>query len=132
MTSYLAERLSISDMELINDIIVPKVSPYWHVVLVYLEYDVAFKKELEKKHKADPQQCCTALFEDWITSSRGVVPKTYNKLLDVLSQFPETSSYTAEIKQCLVKEGIITSKPAHAFVVAYLNVLCKQLYCKLC
>ncbi|XP_065906069.1 uncharacterized protein [Dysidea avara] len=49
-----AEELSISDMKLINDIIVPKVSAYWHVVLVYLEYDVAFKKELEKKHKGDP------------------------------------------------------------------------------
>jgi len=102
-------------MKLINDIIVPKVSAYWHVVLVYLEYDVVFKKELEKKHKGDPQKCCTALFEDWITSSRGVGPKTYNKIIDVLNEFPDTSSCTAEIKRSLEKEGIktiLTSKLA--------------------
>ena len=106
VTFCLAEVLSISDMKLINDIIVSKVSAYWHVVLIHLEYDVAFKKELEKKHKGDPQQCCTALFEDWITSSRGVGPKTYNKLLEVFSQTPDIASFTAEIKSCLEKEGI--------------------------
>ena len=106
MTFYLAEELSISDMKLINDIILPKVSPYWHVVLVYLGYDVAFKKELEEKHKGDPRQCCTALFEDWITSSRGVGPKVYNKLLEVFSQIPDIASSTAEIKSSLEKERI--------------------------
>ena len=106
MTFHLAAALSISDMKLINDIIAPKVSAYWHVVLVHLEYDVAFKKELEKKHKGDPRQCCTALFEDWITSSRGVGPKTYNKLLEVFSQIPDIASSTAEIKSCLEKERI--------------------------
>ena len=106
MTFHLAEELSIVDMKLINDIIAPKVSAYWHVILVHLEYDVAFKKELEKKHKSDPRQCCTALFEDWITSSRGVGPKTYNKLLEVFSQIPDIASSTAEIKRCLEKEGI--------------------------
>ena len=94
-------------MKLINDIIVPKVSAYWHVVLVYLEYDVAFKKELEKKHKGDPRQCCTTLFEDWITSSRGVFPKTYRKLLDVLNQIPELVNAAAEIRRLLGKERTI-------------------------
>jgi len=117
--TFLAEELSISDLRLINDIIVPKVSTYWHVVLVYLEYDVVFKKELEKKHKGDPQLCCTALFEDWITSDRGVGPKTYNKLLDVLNQFPDTSDCAAEIKQCLEKEGIITGKPVKTIFVSW-------------
>ena len=102
----LAEKLCISDTKLINKIIVPKVSVYWHVILFYLGYDIAFKKNLEKKYNNDPQQCCTALFENWITSSRGIGPKTYSKLLNVLNQFPETSNYTAEIKQCLKKQGI--------------------------
>jgi len=88
-------------MKLINDIIVPKVSAYWHVVLVYLEYDVTFKKELEKNHKGNPRQCCTALFEDWLTSSRGVGPKTYNNLLEVLSQIPDIASSVSEIKEYL-------------------------------
>ena len=92
-------------MRLIDDIIVPKVSASWHMVLFYLEYNIAFKKELEKKHKGDPRQCCTALFEDWITSSRGVGPKTYTKLFEVLDQVPELVSATAEIRQLLGKKG---------------------------
>ena len=91
-------------MKLINDIIVPKVSAYWHVELIYLEYGIAFKKELDKKHKGDPRQCCAALFEDWITSSRGVGPKTCTKLLEVLDQVPELVSAAAEIRQLLGKE----------------------------
>jgi len=90
-------------MKLINDIIVPKVSAYWHVVLIYLEYGIAFKKELERKHKGDPRQCCAALFEDWITSSRGAGPKTYTKLFEVLDQVPELVGATAEIRQLLGK-----------------------------
>ena len=106
VTTCLAEKLSTSDMELISEIIVPKVSAYWHVVLVYLEYDVVFKKELEKKHKGDPRQCCTALFKDWITSSRGVGPKTYNKLLEILNQIPDIASSASEIKGFLDNEEI--------------------------
>ena len=93
-------------MKLINDIIVPKVSAYWHVLLYKLEYDIAFKKELEKKYKGDPRQCCTVLFEDWVTSSRGVGPKNYDKLLEVLDCVPELVGATAEIKMCLEQDRI--------------------------
>jgi len=102
-------------MKLINDIIVPKVSAYWHVLLYNLEYDIAFKKELEKKHKGDPRQCCTALFEDWITSSRGISPKNYDKLLKVLDCVPELVGATTEIRKLLGKKRDKTCKSLLCF-----------------
>ena len=101
----LVEESSASHLEVINNMIIPKVSAYWNMVLYQLEYDIAFKKELEKKYKGDPRQCCTALLKDWITSSRGVVPKTITKLLEIFGQLPEIVSVVAEIKQLLGEEG---------------------------
>jgi len=113
----LGEESSMSHLELISNIIAPKVSAYWNRILYHLEYDVAFKKELEKKYMGDPRQCCTTLLEDWITSSRGVGPKTYNNLLEVLGQLPELVSVVAEIR--ILQGGERNLKTCMFFVQLY-------------
>ena len=103
----LANELPITNMKLMHKIVIPKVSPYWEKLHAYLEYDIITKKEIETKYKGDPQQCCTALLEDWIMSDRRVGPKTYTKLLEVLDEMIEIGSITEQIKNCLVQEKVI-------------------------
>ena len=56
--------------------------------------------------RGDPKQCCTALIEDWISSNNGVKPKTWDKLIEVLSEINELTSATRDIKDQLQLEGI--------------------------
>ena len=107
---FSANELPITNMKLMHKIVIPKVSPYWEKLHAYLEYDVITKKEIETKYKGDPQQCCTALLEDWIMSDRGVGPKSYTKLLEVLDEMTEIGSITEQIKNCLVQEKVIESE----------------------
>ena len=96
----------ITGMKLLHKLVIPKISAHWDVVLANLEYDLAFKQELDKKYRGDPRQCCTALLEDWITSNRGISPKTYTKLLEVFCSISDIAPFTGDIMDGLKKEGI--------------------------
>ena len=93
-------------MRLLYKIVIPKISAHWDVVLANLEYDLAFKQELDRKYRGNPRECCTALLEDWISSDRGISPKTFTKLLEVLCAINEIASFMRDIMDDLKKEGI--------------------------
>jgi len=57
-------------------------------------------------HSRDPKACCTALIEDWVTTSNGVKPKTWDKLVEVLSEINELNAATQDVKHSLQMEGI--------------------------
>ena len=97
-------------MRLLYKLVIPKISLHWDVVLANLEYDLAFKEELDKKCGGNPRECCTALLEDWITSCRGINPKTYNRLLEVLSKINDIVPFMRDIIYGLSKEGIDIGK----------------------
>ena len=104
MLSSSEPTLTIHDMKVIKKIIVPRISTYWEILQAYLMLDIT-TDESAKKYNGDSKQCCTALLEDWITSSEGD-PKTYAKLLEILNEIPEVTGYTKIIKECLEKEGV--------------------------
>ena len=53
-----------------------------------------------------PRQYCTALLENWVNTDNGVKPKTWNKLMEVLSEVDELEEVISEIKQGLISEGV--------------------------
>ena len=53
-----------------------------------------------------PRECCKALLEDWVTTDNGVKPKTWEKLIEVLSEIEELEPLIEDIKQCLMSEGV--------------------------
>ena len=106
----LANEQPITDMRLLYKIVIPKVSAHWDVVLANLEYDLAFKQELDRKYRGNPRECCTALLEDWISSNRGISPKTFTKLLEVLCTINEIAPFMRDIIDGLKTEGIAISK----------------------
>ena len=100
----------ISNMRLLYKLIIPKISAHWDVVLANLEYDLAFKQELDRKYRGDPRLCCAALLEDWISSDKGVSPKTFTKLLEVLCTVDDIAPFMRDIIDGLKKEGIAIGK----------------------
>ena len=94
-------------MKWMRKVIIPEVSYCWRTIADYLEYPVAKKKEVEERQRGDPHECCAELMEDWLTSDRGVGPKTWDKLVSVLKEIKELSSSVTTIEQCLLKEGLL-------------------------
>ena len=94
-----------------HKVVIPNISYCWRIIADYLEYPVAKKKEIEERQRADPYNCCAELMEDWLTSDRGVTPKSWHKLVSVLKEVKglPTSSVTS-IEQCLLKEGLLCSE----------------------
>ena len=96
----------ITDMKLLYKLVIPKISAHWDVVLANLEYDLAFKQELHRKYRGNPRECCTDLLEDWISSDRGISPKTFTKLLEVLCTINDVAPFMRDMIDGLKKEGI--------------------------
>ena len=95
------------NMKWMHKLIIPEISYCWRIVADYLEYPVAMKKEIEERHRGDPRNCCAELMEDWLTSDRGVTPKSWHTLVSVIKEVRELSSSAISIKRCLLKEGLL-------------------------
>ena len=94
-------------MKWMHKIVIPEVSYYWGKIADYLEYPVAKKRQIEERQRGDPHNCCAELMEDWLTSDRGVGPKTWHKLVSVLKEIKELSFSATTIEQRLLKEGLL-------------------------
>ena len=58
-------------------------------------------------HHRTPRQCCKALLENWVTTDNGVEPKTWEKLIEVLSEIEDLEPVIDEIKEGLISEGVM-------------------------
>ena len=97
-------------MKWMRKVVIPEVSYCWRTIADYLEYPLAMKKEIEERQRHDPRKCCAELMEDWLTSDRGVGPRTWDKLVSVLKEVGELSSSVTTIEQRLLKEGLLRNE----------------------
>ena len=86
---------------LIN-IVIPKVSSKWDDLAYALWYDISTVKRIRKNHGGDAKKCCKELFEDWLSTSTGAVPKIWETLLGRLTEVKDLVSVTEEIKKELI------------------------------
>ena len=101
---------TLVDMELVSKYIVPHVSEQWETLCEHLQYSTAVKNIISRTSEGSHDKCCTALLRDWVTSDNGMKPKTWEKLIEVLSEISSLAMVTKEIKQCLYQEGVIGGK----------------------
>ena len=95
------------DVKLMHKHIIPRISADWETVAAYLEYSIADKRLINKTHRGLPRECCTELLEDWVSSDKGVKPKTWKKLIEVLKEISSLVAVTKQIEQCLEQEGVL-------------------------
>ena len=93
-------------MRLLHEVVVPRIAADWSIVADYLEYEVEYKRMIKEECQNDPVKCCVELLEDWLSSDRGVSPKSWSKLCKVLSEIKSLTAATESIIQDLEKAGV--------------------------
>ena len=94
-------------MKLLHEIVVPRIAADWSMVADYLEYELEYKRLIREKGHDDPQKCCVELFENWLTSNRGISPKSWSKLIEVLREITSLKATTEKIVKDLAAAGVI-------------------------
>ena len=93
-------------MRLLHDIVIPRVAAHWSVLADYLEYELEYKQLIQKKCNSDPLECCVVLLEDWLSSKRGVSPKSWRMLIKILGEIKVLKAATKKIVEDLISAGI--------------------------
>ena len=94
-------------MRLLHNIVVPRIAADWSIVADYLEYEVEYKRIIKERCRDDPVKCCVELLEDWLSSDRGVSPKSWSRLIEALKGIKSLTDATEKIVQDLVKAGVV-------------------------
>ena len=95
------------DMRVLHERVVPRIAAKWDVVAIYLGYEVEYKQLIKERCHHDPERCCLNLLEDWLTSNRGVTPKSWSKLIEVLREIKSLKATTEKIIDDLATAGIV-------------------------
>ena len=94
-------------MRLLHEIVVPRIAAEWDVVAIYLGYEVEYKQLIRQRCHHDPERCCLELLEDWLSSNRGVTPKSWSKLIEVLGKIKDLTATTEKIIEDLTTAGVV-------------------------
>ena len=94
-------------MRLLHEIVIPRIAADWSLVADYLKYELEHKQQIREKCRDDPERCCVELLEDWLTSNRGVTPKSWSKLIEVLREIKSLKATAEKIVEDLVTAGVI-------------------------
>ena len=94
-------------MRLLHEIVVPRIAAKWSIVADYLKYELEYKQLIREKCRDDPERCCVELLEDWLTSNRGVSPKSWSKLIDILREIKSLKATTEKMVEDLTTVGVI-------------------------
>ena len=94
-------------MRLLHEIVVPRIAAEWDVVAIYLGYEVEYKQLIRQRCHHDPERCCLELLEDWLSSNRGVIPKSWSKLIEVLGKIKDLTATTEKIIEDLTTAGVV-------------------------
>ena len=93
-------------MRLLHEIVVPRIKNDWSMVADYLEYEVKYKRAIKESCQNDPMKCCVELLEDWLSSDRGVSPKSWSRLIEALKEIKSLTATTEKIIEDLEKVGV--------------------------
>ena len=89
---------------------IPRIAPNWSLVADYLEYEVEDKKLIREKCHHDPLKCCVELLENWLSTDKGVSPKSWSTSIEVLRQIKSLASMPQKIVQDLAKAGVFVQE----------------------
>ena len=94
-------------MRLLHEIVVPRIAAHWSKVADYLEFELEDKKLIREKCNNIPEECCVEVLEDWLSSDKGVTPKSWSRLIKVLKEIKGLAGTTDKIVQDLAKAGVV-------------------------
>ena len=93
-------------MKLLRDIVIPRIAAEWNMVADFLDYELEFKKTIEKDCHHKAMDCCACLLEDWLVSNRGISPKSWSTLIGALREIKSLTATVEKIVEQLKQQGI--------------------------
>ena len=91
-------------MKLIRKLVIPKILSHWESLADSLQLEASYIAEVKKRCGGDQKKCCIDMIESWISSDRGVDPKTWPVLLQAIARTsPELASVANNTKEELIK-----------------------------
>ena len=101
------------DMWNLIKIVIPRVQAYWEDLAYAMQYDVNSVKTI-RENCHDCEKCCRRLFEDWITTSHGIAPKTWLTLLERMKEVDSLISVSEDIEKEL--SSVFKKSPAKCYI----------------
>ena len=93
-------------MVLLCEIVVPRIAANWNMMADCLEFGDEDKRLIGEKCQYDPVKCCEQLLENWLSGDKGVSPKSWSKLIEVLRQSKDLTATTEQIIEDLAVAGV--------------------------
>ena len=86
----------------LTEIVVPNIMAKWERLAYCMRYK---RREVEafKKDSQNLEECCMKLFGDWLETSHGPTPKTYQTLLNHIKQIKDLAAASEEIAGELIQ-----------------------------
>ena len=94
-------------MRLLHEIVILRIAANWSIVADYLEYELEYKQLIKERFHDDPLKCCVELLEDWLSSNRGISPKSWSTLIKALKGIKSLTATTEKIAKDLAKAGVV-------------------------
>jgi len=88
-------------MKYLKKFVIPKIAAKWKDVADFLEFDISTIQIIEENCMRDCSKCCDALLRNWISTSNGVRPKTWDTLLRALKEIDELTGAAVDIEKNL-------------------------------
>ena len=86
----------------LTEFVIPKIKDNWDNLAYCMRYTIG-EVEAIKKESHNLKECCIKLFSDWITTSHGPMPKTYQTLLDHIKKINDLTAASEEIEKQLIE-----------------------------
>ena len=95
--------------------VVPKVMAKWDDLAYCMGYKPLTVEAIKKESK-DLKECCKSLFSNWLVTSHGPVPKSYQTLLNYIKKIEELTAVSELIEKQLI-QGKDKHTEVHSFTV---------------
>jgi len=108
----------------LKEIVIPKIKAEWNDLAYCMRYK---PEEVEgfRKDSRDLSECCEKLFTDWLRTSHGPTPKTYQTLLKYIKKIDKLTAVSKTIEEDLIKgKGNTTNDILKEYTHAVCKIIC--------
>ena len=94
-------------------IVIPKIKSHWSKLAYCMRYSVR-EVEIFNREGKNLHDCCEKLFVNWLTTSHGPEPKTYETLLNHIKKI---DALTAESE--VIEKELANGKDKYIYMILY-------------
>ena len=94
--------LTEAKMHELIEIVAPKIMDKWEYLAYCMRYGPGEVSAFQKDSQGC-KECCEKLFKDWLSTSHGPTPKTYQTLLEYIKKNSDLAAASEKIEKELIQ-----------------------------